>query len=453
MSHDSDTTTVGRRTFVAGLATAAGTGVFGGLAVGDAGGAAADRPAVEWRQRHRRDESVRQFQSVIQTSDGGYALAGTGTPPSDGETATEQFALLNAAADGTQQWAAYATDDTDTTDEISFSDLVETAAGDYVLVGYATNPPGDDGAGGKVAEAAKFTAGGEVDWVVRRDAFERDEDSDGSDAGFSDNALFLTALATTDGRVLAGGTFEGTAWLVSLETDGTVAWERQYEGFSVTELRARADGFDAVVDGDETAAGLRLDETGGVRERVALNLDYRATPHNQQFVCTSDGAYAYTGRDRDRENMVLGTLDSGGDPRWRAEYDGPSKATDLATELIETGDGGYALAGYMRVASDSAFAPAVVRTDASGTEQWRRLFTESDADTVADIVATADGGYACLFGSGTNTLVKLAPAGAQGSPPPSETPPATARDQPPQANASGKRPFGIEDDELGECDI
>ncbi|MBV0925470.1 hypothetical protein KTS45_14780 [Halomicroarcula limicola] len=406
MSQDSPPARIGRRTFVTGLA-AAGAALVGGTAAS----ATATRtesgsgPAVAWERNYSDEAYDVHLTAATQTADGGYALAGTGAPAgSDGA----QYGIVKAAADGSTEWVAFVDDGDPETNDVSLCDIVQTADGGVVVVGYATNPTngGDDLVGGKVAEAAKVTASGDVAWVVQHDAFEDDESAD-LDAGNSDDSLFLTATATDDGGFLAGGTFEGSAWLAKLDGSGSIAWEQNYDGFSVEWVRPRDGGYHAAVDADDTCAGLVLDSAGEVQRRVTLGIDYGATPYNHEFALTSDGGYAYTGRDEGREDMVLGKLDGSGARTWRAEFDGPAGDTDFGKHVLETEDGGYAVAGYMSVDTAAEYAPTVVRTDGDGTEQWRYLFTESEADGVADVLQTEDGGYAVLLASGTNTLVKL----------------------------------------------
>ncbi|MBX0295768.1 hypothetical protein [Haloarcula nitratireducens] len=406
MSQDSPPARVGRRTFVTGLA-AAGAALVGGTAVSATATQteSGSGPTVAWERNYSGEAYDVHLTAATQTADGGYALAGTGAPAgSDGA----QYGMVKAAADGSTEWVAFADDDDPETNDVSLCDVVQTADGGFVIVGYATNPTngGDDRVGGKVAEAVKVTAGGDVSWVVQHDAFEDDESAD-LDSGNSDNSLFLTATATDDGGFLAGGSFEGSAWLAKLDGSGSIAWERQYDGFSVEWVRPRNGGYHAAVDADDTCAGLVLDSAGEVRQRVALDIDYGATPYNHEFALTDDGGYAYTGRDEGREDMVLGKLDSSGARIWRAEFDGPAGDTDFGRHVLETGDGGYAVAGYMSVDTAAEYAPTVVRTDGDGTEQWRYLFAESEADGVADVLQTEDGGYAVLLASGTNTLAKL----------------------------------------------
>lgn len=421
MSHDVDERSIGRRRFLAGLGTVGGVSAIGGASAfgGTSDGGAvlgstktSDAPEVEWRRDYEGPDASYEIglHTLRQTDDGGFVLGGSGTPITKTGGGAKQFTLVRADSDGSMQWIAFADDGSEETEDVSCSDLVQTDGGAYVLVGHATNPAesATDRVGGEVAQATKLTADGDVAWVHSWDAFEADESSDTSDAGFSDNALFFTALAREDGGVLVGGTFEGDAWLVEIDASGETVWRRTYDGFGVQRLWTDPDGrIHAVVDGDDVFRAHVLNDDGTVAETTTLAVDYEQTPHNLRFVGTADGGYAYTGRDAGQENVVLGKLAADGTRAWREEYDGPYEGSDWARHVLQTDDGGYALAGYMQAATSGAITPAVLRTDGDGTERWRWLFTESSASDVAALVETDDGGYACLLGSMSNALVKL----------------------------------------------
>lgn len=465
MDEGSESVRVGRRTVLAGLAGVGGTAAFASTSFG-ADREASTAPGVAWRRDFGGGD--REYEvgltRVVRTADGGYALGGSGAPITETGAATEQFALVKAAADGTREWVAFANDDATSTEELSFFDLAQTAEGGFVLVGCATDPAegANDRVGGKVAEAAKVTADGTVSWVRRFDAFDEDEDSD-FDQGHADDALLLTVTPTAEGGVLAGGTFEGRPWLLALDAAGERLWERHYDvGFRVETVAVAGEGSRAIVGGRETNVAIDLDANGRVRDRTPLDgdggIDYAQTPYNHRFAFTADGGFAYTGRDRDRENMVLGRLDGGGVRQWREEYDGPYEDTDFARGVVATGDGGFVLYGYMRAAYDGDHTPALVRTDGEGAERWRVLFGEADASDAADLVETPDGGYACLLGSRSNTLVKLDPDPELGkSTPDAPTPDAPSTDDPTPESGSGttETPAGDEttDDDRGECPI
>ena len=68
---------------------------------------------------------------------------------------------------------------------------------------------------------------------------------------------------------------------------------------------------------------------------------------------------------------------------------------DIAYSLVETSDGGYALAGYTRNANVGVSEGWLVKTDANGDVVWNLTYGEGG---FRSLVKTADGGFA-LAGS------------------------------------------------------
>jgi len=92
-------------------------------------------------------------------------------------------------------------------------------------------------------------------------------------------------------------------------------------------------------------------------------------------------------------------------PGWSKTYGGTS--SDVANSLVQTVDGGYAIAGY-------GFAN-LVKTDMNGNPQWNKTYL----GFASSVVQTSDGGYALAgrtpsFGAGARDfwLVKTDSAGA-----------------------------------------
>ncbi|XES78041.1 MAG: hypothetical protein ACBZ72_03990 [Candidatus Bathyarchaeia archaeon] len=133
-------------------------------------------------------------------------------------------------------------------------------------------------------------------------------------------------------------------------------------------------------------------------------------------VQTSDGGYALAGRTASFGagfDFWLVKTDASGTLQWSQNYGGPG--SEWAYCVVQTSDGGYALAG--RTASFGAgFDFWLVKTDASGTLQWSQNYGGPGSEWAYCVVQTSDGGYALAgrtasFGAGSNDfwLVKTAP--------------------------------------------
>lgn len=428
-----------RRSVLVGIATGLGTlGLAGaGGERARAGSLQSDGPSVAWRRTYRGGdrEYENSIYDVVQSSDGGYALAGTGRPVRETGPEEEQFSLLKADDEGNEQWIAFADDGTEDTRQTA-EEVVETPDGGFAVVGHASYP--DDPshghrAGTDVAEAAKFSAGGDVQWVRTLDAYEEDDSGDDrADPGGEDSAVFLAAAPSNDGDgfVAAGGR-DRHAWAAKFAADGSVEWQADHGDLGTFDLAIARDDGSYLLGGTSSGDGhtvyhaVHVDGDGTVRQKVDLDIEYGTVPYNHVLVPSSQGGYALVGRHADREDMVLVKVDENGAQQWLRTYNGPYDGRDWAHDLVQTPDRGYALAGYMSAAYSGEATPTVLKTDADGAEQWRMLDDGSDGREADPLVRTDDGGYAYL--GATNELVKLAhEENGQGTATPTPTPTATA---------------------------
>jgi len=76
---------------------------------------------------------------------------------------------------------------------------------------------------------------------------------------------------------------------------------------------------------------------------------------------------------------------------WQALLGGPGE--DVACNVQETSDGGFILVGYTDSFGAGLADAWLVKTDASGVEEWSKTFGGTDEDWGACLQRTADGGY------------------------------------------------------------
>lgn len=114
-------------------------------------------------------------------------------------------------------------------------------------------------------------------------------------------------------------------------------------------------------------------------------------------VQTSDGGYALTGytcsytyRNTGLADVYLVKTDGSGNMQWNRTYG--NMYDECASSIIQTSDGGYALAGYTctYTRADDAY---LVKTNSSGNMQWSRMYGSGGLDFAYSVVQTSDGGY------------------------------------------------------------
>jgi hypothetical protein len=78
--------------------------------------------------------------------------------------------------------------------------------------------------------------------------------------------------------------------------------------------------------------------------------------------------------------------------QWNKAYGGTG--WDEAYALVQTGDSGYALAGYTTSFAIGYFDFWLVKTDANGNALWNKTYGTMGSDKAQALVQTTDGGYA-----------------------------------------------------------
>jgi len=125
------------------------------------------------------------------------------------------------------------------------------------------------------------------------------------------------------------------------------------------------------------------------------------------LIQTSDGGYAIAGTTTSfgagSEDVYLVKLDANGNLQWTKTIGGENE--DLGSSLIQTSDGGYAIAGTTNSVGAGRGDVYLVKLDANGNLQWTKTIGGKNADGGSSIIQTSDGGYAIAgytksFGAG-----------------------------------------------------
>ena len=95
--------------------------------------------------------------------------------------------------------------------------------------------------------------------------------------------------------------------------------------------------------------------------------------------------------------------DSDGNMLWNETYGGTS--LDFGVHVLQTAEGGYAITGVTGSFGAGGTDAWLVKTDAAGVMQWNQTYGGTEDDEGWSLIETADGGYALAgntysFGAG-----------------------------------------------------
>ncbi|MFT5780605.1 MAG: hypothetical protein ACI837_003568, partial [Crocinitomicaceae bacterium] len=167
---------------------------------------------------------------------------------------------------------------------------------------------------------------------------------------------FESIIEVENGNFLAVGyTFsEGAGnsdvFVVKLDPNGNILWEKTYGGAS--------------------------NEFG--RSVIATTLGYVIAGSTESFGSGLEDAY-------------LVNIDVNGSLLWSRSYGGTS--FDGANSLIQTTDNGFALAGYIESAGAGFWDILLLKTDSLGQLSWSKAYGTANFDYGQDLLQTLDSGY------------------------------------------------------------
>ncbi len=335
---------------------------------------------VTW-QRAYGGYGVSEGHGIRETSDHGFIVVGS--TGSFGTGASDIY-VLKLDSLGVRQWSK-----TFGGPSIDQGWAIRPLAdGGYVLTGYS-----DAGAGhGFDGLVMRLDAMGEATW-------EYTYGTGGWDFLYDVEVL-------TDGFVAVGGTYRaGTAgeqaWVVRLDTEGNLLWERILGGEDATEARSvrRVAGDSLVIvgswglpDGSRDAFLAKFDLDGNqlwhtTLSEVGDNVGYSVAE-------LSDGAYALGGFSTlvAGRSMLLAKVGSTGVPQWVNHIDGGTGEWE-GRSIREDYSGGLVLSGITTSYGNGAEDFYMARTDALGYWVSGPSFGTAAGEQCWDMDLVSDGGY------------------------------------------------------------
>jgi len=270
--------------------------------------------------------------SIQQTSDGGYIIAGsTYYSPT---TAYDVY-LVKTNPSGDTLWTRIYGG---RSDDYGYS-VQQTSDGGYIVSGTTYS----FGAGGYDIYLIKTNGSGDTLWT-RTNGGTNDEE--GYSVHQTSDSSFIVA-----GYTLSFGAGSADAYLLKINASGDTLWTRTY-------------------------GGTKWDEGRSAQQ-------------------TSDGGYILTGLtfsfDDTLGNVYLVKTDASGDTLWTRTYGGTG--LDNSYSVQQTSDGGYIITGGTYSYGAGTDDVYLIKTDASGDTLWTRTYGGASADRGYSVRQTSDGGY------------------------------------------------------------
>lgn len=367
-------------------------------------------------------------QAIIQTSDGGYAILGFSNSI-DGDlqfktTEVNDYWLLKLDADGNLEWTKTYGGSKDDRGQ----SLVETTDGGYALTGYAMSDDGDGSLNNGFHDnwVLKLDATGTIEW-------EKSFGFSGHDHSYDilqtqDNGFFFTGFlditsARADGNTEKAASFTrhgvGEFWGTKITGLGEVQWRGYFGGSNNDRAHAVVASTDNgfVMAGFSESYDFDISNTQGSYDFWLVKVDANGNmlwersfggtgiEISYDIANTLDNGYVVVGNTFSSDGDVSGNkgesdiwllkVDDAGSIVWEQTYGGSQ--FDAAQAVISSKDGGYFIVGNSKSSDIDATINNgendiwILKTDSNGRLLWQESFGGIDLDYGFDIVENLDG--------------------------------------------------------------
>jgi hypothetical protein len=255
---------------------------------------------------------------MIQTHDGGYAIAGTliiELPPGTGNWADYGW-LIKTDSEGNLQWNATFPQSIGSAE---ISTIVQTQGGGYLMGGYY-NPEFE---GSQAAWIIKTDSEGVIEWSKTYDNI----------------VGALSLIENADGNIILSGYVQGQAnyeaCLSELDENGNIQWTKTYDNHNYAISILKKEGVGYILSGGSPFYVMETDFSGNVKWDKTYSIENSVSKLGLA-VLTEDG-YLFPGTYGDREEGFLIKTDFNGNIEWNASYTGSGWASINAVCQINGG--------------------------------------------------------------------------------------------------------------------
>lgn len=379
------------------------------------------QPAINWQKNfHGSNAALKsEFNAVAATSDGGYIAVGTGKGtggdlPSGGYVDNGDALIIKTASDGTVQWSDY----WGFQEQDEAMAVIQTADGGYAVAGY-TAYAGGASLGGNDGFVVKYDATGTVQWEHIYGGSGHDIIYDikaTTDGGY----IFV---GTTKSPEIPGYHDGNDLWAMKIDATGTEVWSRakggagSEVGYSVA--LAATGGY--IVTGSTKSPDatnykggldmwvLKLTTAGAIAWQTCVggtNDDYGSS-----VITAADGSIWVTGGTKSNDidisgnhggnDLMLAHLNTSGSILSTKVYGGSDEDANLLYKphLRQTTDGGFVMLSSSKSnnadvsGNHGSYDFWLLKTNASGNLEWQQCIGSTNQDYANALDLTSDGGY------------------------------------------------------------
>jgi uncharacterized delta-60 repeat protein len=329
------------------------------------------------------NEAANSFQN---TTDGGYILSGNTYPSGAGLT---DAWILKFNSSGAAEWQkTYGGTKTDVPESIQ-----QASDGGYIVAGYTQS----FGAGDADFWVLKLDSTGSVTW----------QKTFGGSLGDYPQSV----ETTPDGGCIVAGstnsfdTVNVDAWLLKLNSSGSVEWQKTYggdNGDSAQCIQKTSDGG-YIMAGDTASFGSAVVDFWLVKLNSTGSITWQKTYGGNSWDIASsveqtlDDGYIVAGYTEsfgaaDYDYWVL-KVNSTGSVEWQKLYPGVGDYLDWSYCVRQTSDSGYIVTGFTASFGVGSGDVWVLKLNSTGSVEWQKTYGGRIADYASSILQTPDGGY------------------------------------------------------------
>lgn len=395
----------------------------------------AQAPAIQWQKCYGGigvDEAI----CIRQTTDGGYIFAGmanrnSGDVTGVHSTGIADFWIVKLNSTGTIQWQK----SLGGSKEDYANSIEQTSDGGYIVAGQTFSTDGDvtgnHSSNFSDCWVVKLTVSGNIEW-------QKTYGGTANDAALSikqtaDGGYIMGGVTNSIDGDVTNNHGDQDIWVVKLYSDGTLDWQKCYGGtdidladniyqlndsnFLICGSTYSSDGDIAGNQGQADYCILKIDSTGvlqWLKTYGGFDVDFA-----KEIQTTDDGGMIVAGNTFSNNGDIVGNhgsmdywilkLAGTGDIEWQKTLG----STDLQQvfSVKQTIDGGYLFAGmtYGAINGDVTISHGdsdvwLVKLSNIGALQWQKSFGGTGGDYARSIAMTSDSGFIVAGASYSNNI-------------------------------------------------